>query len=131
MTLDERVEAERTIEPVYYAHQIGAVDPVEVAVPRQVLEDNVRAYLTQTIAREIFWKTEITAEAPNDDSSGWPGKPGCPGVFESCTTLSTTTPCCFQECLARPAWSIVWPAASSRPTAASTPPRGDRRRSYA
>jgi hypothetical protein len=95
--LDERVEAQCAIEAVYYAHQIGAVDPFDVAVPRQMLEDKVRTFLKQTVALETFWMTAITAEALNDDSRGWRGKPGSPGVFGSCTTLSTTTPCCLKS----------------------------------
>src|SRR5262245_27839984 len=67
MTVDERVEARRAIEEVYYAHQIGATEPFDQAVPRAVLEDKVRAYLKETVALRRFWGTEITASALQEE----------------------------------------------------------------
>jgi N-acetylneuraminic acid mutarotase len=46
ITFEERVKAQEAIERVYYSHQIGTTRQFEDAVPRRLLEDKVRAYLT-------------------------------------------------------------------------------------
>jgi hypothetical protein len=43
--------------------------------PGRCSRTKVRTYLKQTVALATFWKTEITAEALYDDSSGWRGNP--------------------------------------------------------
>jgi HYR domain-containing protein len=63
LTFEERVAAQEAIERVYYSHQIGATQPFEEAVPREVLESKVRTYLKQSAALEQYWNTPITAEA--------------------------------------------------------------------
>jgi len=63
LSFEERVAAQEAIERVYYAHQIGATQPFEDAVPREVLEKKVRSYLEQSAALDEIWKTPITAAA--------------------------------------------------------------------
>src|SRR5262245_55334090 len=60
ITLDDRIQAQRSIDRVLYSHQIGATKPFETAVPREVLERKVRTYLKQSVALEEFWKTPVT-----------------------------------------------------------------------
>ena len=60
LTFEDRVEAQKAIERIYYAHQQGASRPFEVAVPRSVLEDKVRTYLAESVLLETYWKTPVT-----------------------------------------------------------------------
>ena len=60
LSFEERVEAQRAIEKVYYAHQIDAALPFEQAVPRAVLEKKVRTSLKLSAALEELWHTPIT-----------------------------------------------------------------------
>jgi len=62
LTFEERVNAQAAIERVYYAHQIGATQAFEAAVPRAVLESKVRKYLEQTVALDVYWKTAVSDE---------------------------------------------------------------------
>lgn len=62
LTFEQRVEAQRAIERVYYSHQKGATAPFEDAVTLDTLERKVRAYLGKSIALERYWHTPITAE---------------------------------------------------------------------
>ncbi|MDH3463199.1 MAG: hypothetical protein OEM32_06200, partial [Acidimicrobiia bacterium] len=63
LTFSERVDAQRSIERVYYRHQIGATLPFEQALPQEVLEAQVRTYLRQSAALEQQWRTPVTADA--------------------------------------------------------------------
>ncbi len=63
LSFEERVEAQRAIERVYYSHQIGATRSFEEAVPEEVLERKVRTYLKQSAILDEVWKTPVTAEA--------------------------------------------------------------------
>ena len=63
LTFEQRIEAQRAIEQVYYSHQIGARWPFEEAVSREILEGKVRTYLRKSAALESYWCTPITAEA--------------------------------------------------------------------
>src|SRR6185295_6648402 len=62
LSFQQRVEAQRAIERVYYAHQIGAQRPFDQAVPTGLLERRVRTYLKQSEALERLWHTPVTAE---------------------------------------------------------------------
>src|SRR5438093_8772598 len=61
LTLGERIEAQRRIERVRHAHQIGERRPFEVVFPRSLLERKVETYLRQTLALERVWQTPVTA----------------------------------------------------------------------
>ena len=63
LSFEDRVEAQRAIESVYYAHQIGAELAFDEAVPRDVLQKKVRTYLKESVALEKLWGTRVTAEA--------------------------------------------------------------------
>src|SRR5262245_43862133 len=63
LSFEERVDAQRAIERVYYSHQIGATRPFELAVSSQLIERKVRTYLRQSAALESFWHTSVTAAA--------------------------------------------------------------------
>ena len=63
LTFEERVAAQEAIERIYYSHQIGATQPFEDAVPREVLERKVETYLKESLALERFWGAPLTAPA--------------------------------------------------------------------
>jgi hypothetical protein len=50
LTFEQRVAAEEALQRVHYSHQVGTTEPFETAVPRKVLEDNVRRYLRESAA---------------------------------------------------------------------------------
>ena len=60
LTFGERVAAQEAIARVQYSHQIGATRPFEEAVPRVLLERQVRTYLAQSVALDELWKTPVT-----------------------------------------------------------------------
>src|SRR5262245_4593410 len=62
LTFEQRVAAARTIERIYYSHQIGATRSFDEALPVAALEAEVRTYLEQSAALEKYWKTPVTAE---------------------------------------------------------------------
>src|SRR5436309_4216484 len=63
LTFEERVEAQRVIERVYYSHQIGTTKSFEEAVPRPVLEKEVATYLKQSLSLPKLWRTPVTTQA--------------------------------------------------------------------
>ncbi|MCI0567757.1 MAG: hypothetical protein L0Z52_06120, partial [Acidobacteria bacterium] len=63
LSFQERVAAQRSIERVYYAHQIGATLPFETAVPQELLETKVLTYLKQSAALEKFYASPLSGEA--------------------------------------------------------------------
>ena len=63
LSLQERIDAQRAIDRVYHAHQIGADRPFDQAVPLAASEHKVRTYLKQSAALEAIWNVPVTAEA--------------------------------------------------------------------
>src|SRR5437870_5442792 len=63
LSFSERVEAQRSIERVYYAHLAGAARPFDEAVPQSLLENKVRKALQESIALETIWNTPVTSES--------------------------------------------------------------------
>jgi hypothetical protein len=62
LTFDDRVAAQEAIERVAYSHQIGATQPFESAVPREVLVTKVRSSLQLSAALDVYWHTPVTDE---------------------------------------------------------------------
>ena len=67
LTFEDRLDAQRAIERVKYAHQIGAKKTFDEAVSRQALELKVRDYLARSAALEYFWRTPITEAALREE----------------------------------------------------------------
>src|SRR2546428_13546898 len=63
LTFQDRVEAQRAIELVYYSHQAGAKLPFEQAVSGEVLVEEVRTHLKETAALERYWSTRVRSVA--------------------------------------------------------------------
>ena len=60
LSFDERVAAQEAIERVYHSYVLGDDRLFEEAVPREVLEDQVRHYLAQSTALRRFWHVPST-----------------------------------------------------------------------
>ena len=63
LSFEDRVRAEEAIGRVYHAHLLGNTRPFEEAVPRRVLVERVRTYLSQSAALETYWSSPITKRA--------------------------------------------------------------------
>jgi len=63
ISFEERVEAQRAIEAVYFSHLEGTRRTFQQAVTQELLERKVRTYLKESAALDAFWSTPITAEA--------------------------------------------------------------------
>ena len=62
LSFEERVDAQRAIERVYYSHQDGAGRPFEAVFTRELLEHRVRDYLARNAALADFWKRDISVD---------------------------------------------------------------------
>src|SRR5262245_17383561 len=102
LTFEERVAAQRAIERVYYAHQIGTTQPFEEAVPREVLEKKVRTYLKQSAALEQFWHAPITAEALQRELQRMARNTRFPERLQEVYSALGNDPFLVEECFVRP-----------------------------
>jgi hypothetical protein len=103
LSFEERVYAQAAIERVYYAHQIGATKPFDVAVPRAVLESKVRKYLEQTVALQTYWKTAVTDETLQRELERMAQGTRMPERLQELYTALGNDAVLIKECLARPA----------------------------
>jgi len=102
ITFEERVEAQRAIERVYYSHQIGATKLFEEAVPRRVIEGKVRNYLKQSVALERLWETVVTAEMLRAELDRMARGTRMPERLRELRAALGDDPFLVQECLVRP-----------------------------
>lgn len=103
LTFEERVQAQEAIERVYYSHQLEATKWFEEAVPRTILEHEVRTYLTQSVALERFWHTPITSEALRKELERMARGSRLPERLREIYAALGYDSVLIQECLARPA----------------------------
>lgn len=103
LSVAERVEAQRAIERVYYAHQIGATLAFEEAVPQELLERKVETYLKLSVALERFWHTPVTAEALAAELKRIVESTRMPDRLDELFAALGRDSVLIQECVARPA----------------------------
>src|SRR5262245_63297891 len=101
-TFQQRVEAQRAIDRLQYEHQLGAHEPFDKAVPRQVTEKRVRAYLAQSAALEQIWRAPITQEALQDELERMALNTRLPDRLHEIYAALGNDPLLARECLARP-----------------------------
>jgi len=101
LTFEQRVEAQRAIEQVYYRHQIGVTKPFEEAVPRAVLEAKVQKVLEQTVALEVYWKTRVTDEMLGRELERMTRGSRAPDRLQELFAALGNDPFLIKECLAR------------------------------
>ncbi len=63
LSFEKRVEAQRAIEAVHFAHRLQESRSFEKAVPHQLIERRVRTSLRQSLLLERQWNTPVTAAA--------------------------------------------------------------------
>ncbi len=102
LTFEERVRAQEAIERVYYSHQIGATEPFEAAVPRDLLEAKVRTYLSQSVALEEFWQKPLTPEALQAEIDRLARDSRMPDRLREVYDGLGNDPILIQECFVRP-----------------------------
>src|SRR6266571_5213571 len=101
-TFEERVRAQEAIERVYYSYLIGTTRPFEEAVPHEVLERKVHAYLKKTVALEEFWKTWVTSDMLRRELERMAEQTRMPERLRQLYAVLGDDPILVQECLARP-----------------------------
>jgi N-acetylneuraminic acid mutarotase len=102
LTFQDRVAAQTAIERVYHAHRIGETRRFEDAVPPQVIEAKVRAYLKLSVALEQRWKAPVTAEALSLEVKRMENNSFLPDRLREIEATLGNDPHLIRECLARP-----------------------------
>jgi N-acetylneuraminic acid mutarotase len=103
VTIEERIRAQENLQRVHYSNQLGVSRPFEEAIPRDVLERQVRTYLKQSVALETRWKTPVTAEMLHQEIERMAGSTRMPERLRQLFAALGDDPLLVQECLARPA----------------------------
>ena len=101
-TFQQRVEAQRAIDRIYYAHQEGSTEPFEKAVPGSVSEKKVRTYLKESMALDTYWHTPITAEALQAEWKRIARQSRLPERLKEIYDALHNDPILIQECFVRP-----------------------------
>jgi hypothetical protein len=102
LTFEERVAAEEAIERVYYAHQIGATEPFETAVPYAALEDKVRTILEKLATLEANGNATGT-EALDAELARMEAQSRMPDRLHEIFSALGNDRRLMRECVARPA----------------------------
>lgn len=102
LTLEQRVKAQQAIVQVYYRHQLANRQSFEDAVPRAVLESQVRTYLEESVALERYWKTEVTDAMLQREVDRMGRGTRMPERLAELYAALDNDPFLIKECLARP-----------------------------
>jgi N-acetylneuraminic acid mutarotase len=102
LTIEERIEAQRAIERVYYSHQLNTATPFEEVVLRSRLEEKVRTYLKQSVALQEIWNTPVTAEMLRREQERMEAHTRIPVRLRELYAALGDDPLLIQECLVRP-----------------------------
>src|SRR5262245_10072134 len=102
LTFEERLEAERAMEKLYYSYQIGADAAFEAAVPYDVSEAKVRLYLRHSAARSSYWHSPVTAGSLSQELERIERGTRFPERLAEVLAALHDDPLLIQECLARP-----------------------------
>ena len=103
LSFEQRIRAQEAIQRVYYAHQLSTTLPFDKALPREVLEKQVRDYLQKSAALEIFWKSPVTHDALRAELERIASNSRFPDRLREITTALDDNPLLIEECFARPA----------------------------
>ncbi len=101
LTFDERVEAQRKIERVYYGHQVGTRPPFDEIASPDRLERKVRRYLEQSVALDQIWSEPLTAEALSREWERIARSTSFPDRLRELYRALGDDPFVIQECLVR------------------------------
>jgi len=103
LTLEERVEAQRAIDRIYYSHQIGAMNAFEEAIPPAVSEQKVRAYLEKSAELHRIQAAPLTDGMLKGEVERMGRETRMPWRLQEIYAALGNDPLLIQECLARPA----------------------------
>jgi N-acetylneuraminic acid mutarotase len=101
LSFAERVQAQEAILRVAHAHQIGATEAFENAMPRSRIEQQVRTYLEESAALERFWSTPITAAMLEAEVRRMAARTRMPDRLREMFAALGNDPVLIQECVAR------------------------------
>ncbi|HPR63126.1 MAG TPA: kelch repeat-containing protein, partial [Thermoanaerobaculia bacterium] len=111
LTFEERVEAQRAIERVYYNHRIwpeenpGPKPPFESMVSDDDIIHKVETYLTKSSALQQYWSQSITVEQLQGELERMGRETMDPEVLKEIFSALGYHPGLIAECLARP-WLV-------------------------
>ncbi len=102
LTFEQRLDAQRAIERVNHAHQVGSVRSFDMAVPQSLLERKVRTYLKQSAALARYWRTPVTAVMLSRELERIQRSSQMPSRLRELYAALGNDPFLIQECIARP-----------------------------
>src|SRR5262245_44879357 len=102
LSFEDRVRAQEALERVAYSHQIGATEPFERAVPREVLERKVLFYLKESAALESVLGAPVTGEMLRSETERMASATRMPERLAEMYAALGDDPFLIQECIARP-----------------------------
>lgn len=108
LTFEERVEAQRAIERVYYNHRIwpkensGPKPPFEQMVPDALIREKVQRYLKESSALESHWHRPLTGEQLQAEMNRIVVNSKDPDTLRELMEALKRDPALIAECLARP-----------------------------
>ncbi len=103
LTFEDRVKAQEAIERVHYSHQIGAQQPFEAVVSRDVLERKVQTHLERSEAIETLYRTTLTPDILRAEQERMTRTSRMPERLHELFSALDDDPVLIQECLVRPA----------------------------
>ena len=108
LTIQERIDAQRAIERVYYDHRIwpkenpGSKPPMEAILPEASLRVKVEDYLRNSDALERYWQRPITEQQLQAEMDRMARETKQPSVLRELFAALNDNPELIAECLARP-----------------------------
>lgn len=108
INFDQRVDAQRAIERVYYSHRIwpaenpGPKPRLESALPEAFLRAKVEDYLRKSDVLERYWQRPITAQQLQAEMDRMARETKQPSVLRELFAALDNDPQLIAECLARP-----------------------------
>jgi hypothetical protein len=108
LTFEDRVEAQRAIEEVYWRHRLWPKEnpqpkpPLDEMMPDAVIRAKVEDYLRKSTALEVYWQRALTAEQLQAEMERQAQQTRQPEVLRELWAALDNNPLLIAECLARP-----------------------------
>ncbi len=109
LTLEERMEAQRAIERVYYNHRIWPKEnpqpkpPFEKMVPEEVIRKRVDNYLKKSILLDEYWQRPLIGQQLQAEMNRMVQNTKDPEMLRELFAALNNDPFLIAECFARPA----------------------------
>jgi len=108
LTFEQRLEAQRAIEQVFYQHRLWpdqgkrAKPPFEELMPDSVIRAKVTSYLKKTFVLNEFWDYRLTGRDLQREMARMARESRDPRTLKELFAALNNDPCLIAECLARP-----------------------------